>query len=505
MVTMPGLPMFGHGQIEGYHEKYGMEYRRAYWDETPDLHLIERHEREIIPLLHRRHLFSGVGRFLLYDFKTPEGGVNEDVFAYSNRHGGESCLVIYHNKWSEARGWIKTSCAYLDKDSRKLEQKTLGQGLNLNVEEDQFTIFRDHVSGLEYIRNNKRLVEEGLYVELEAFKYHVFLDFRQVVDNEYRQYAQLEAYLNGRGVPNIQEAMKELFLQPIHYPYRDLVNADTFRRTLETIGTLRAEERLSSENKPLEQVEAKIIQLMKEIKHFTQGKADETGLAGEISRKLEVVINLPFLLGQTPMHFRFSPSKRLIPSLYQTFESKATVNWVNVQDWWILFGWLFTHNLGKILVDPHFAERSRSWLDEWSFGKILHQTNQDLGMDTGSSRRAVATVSILTAHQDWAQQLGENEHQTESILRTWLNDNDIQSFLGVNRYRGVLWFNQEAYREFLRWMLTLAIIQILTAEDIPEDQLVDKIADPIRVIEKLIQAEEMSGYQVERLLEALQS
>ena len=36
MATMPGLPMFGHGQIEGYAEKYGMEYRKAYWDETPD-------------------------------------------------------------------------------------------------------------------------------------------------------------------------------------------------------------------------------------------------------------------------------------------------------------------------------------------------------------------------------------------------------------------------------------------------------------------------------------
>ena len=29
MATMPGLPMFGHGQVEGYTEKYGMEYRRA--------------------------------------------------------------------------------------------------------------------------------------------------------------------------------------------------------------------------------------------------------------------------------------------------------------------------------------------------------------------------------------------------------------------------------------------------------------------------------------------
>ena len=29
MSTLPGLPMFGHGQIEGYTEKYGMEYQLA--------------------------------------------------------------------------------------------------------------------------------------------------------------------------------------------------------------------------------------------------------------------------------------------------------------------------------------------------------------------------------------------------------------------------------------------------------------------------------------------
>ena len=68
MITMPGLPMFGHGQIEGYTEKYGMEYRRAYWNETPDWGLVQRHEREIFPLIKRRYMFAGVENFLFYDF-----------------------------------------------------------------------------------------------------------------------------------------------------------------------------------------------------------------------------------------------------------------------------------------------------------------------------------------------------------------------------------------------------------------------------------------------------
>jgi hypothetical protein len=85
MATLPGLPMFGHGQVEGFTEKYGMEYRRAYWDERPDETLVDRHRRQIFPLLKKRYLFSQVHDFLLYDFYSAEGYVNEDVFAYSNK------------------------------------------------------------------------------------------------------------------------------------------------------------------------------------------------------------------------------------------------------------------------------------------------------------------------------------------------------------------------------------------------------------------------------------
>ena len=60
--------MFGHGQIEGFTEKYGMEYRWPRYQEDPDHWLVERHEREVAPLLKRRWLFAESAHFLLYDF-----------------------------------------------------------------------------------------------------------------------------------------------------------------------------------------------------------------------------------------------------------------------------------------------------------------------------------------------------------------------------------------------------------------------------------------------------
>src|SRR6185503_19846783 len=63
MATMPGLPMFGHGQVEGFAERYGMEYRRAYRDEQPDEGLVDHFEAQISPLLHDRWRYAGANDF----------------------------------------------------------------------------------------------------------------------------------------------------------------------------------------------------------------------------------------------------------------------------------------------------------------------------------------------------------------------------------------------------------------------------------------------------------
>ena len=95
--------MFGHGQIEGFSEKYGMEYRYAKWDEQPDSDLIRRHEREIFPHPEATSPVCRRNPFPALRFLCPEGDVNENVFAYSNRSGDERALVVYNNKYEPQR------------------------------------------------------------------------------------------------------------------------------------------------------------------------------------------------------------------------------------------------------------------------------------------------------------------------------------------------------------------------------------------------------------------
>ena len=204
--TLPGLPMYGHGQVEGFREKYGMEFRTPKWDEQPNEGLIAGHDWKIFPILHRRHLFADVEQFFLYDLYTADGHVDENVYAYSNVHDDERGLVIYHNRFADASGWIKTSAAYLDKGTGDLRQKSLAEALSLPFE--GYVIFKDYVTHLEYIRSCEELWSKGMYFELYAYQHHVFMDWRFVDDEKWG--AVYDA-LNGSGVESMQARWDEMF------------------------------------------------------------------------------------------------------------------------------------------------------------------------------------------------------------------------------------------------------------------------------------------------------
>jgi very-short-patch-repair endonuclease/glycosidase len=291
LATLPGLPMFGHGQVEGFSEKYGMEYRRAYRQEQPDAWLVERHRREIFPLLRRRYLFAEVANFRLYDFYAADGTVNEDVLAYSNRHGDERALVIYHNRFATACGWLCTSAAYVDKAAGGLKQDHLGAALGVDSAPDRFCLFRDYVSGLEFIRSSQDLSHKGLYVELEAYKRHVFLDWREVHDDETQRYAHLVAALNGRGVPSIEEALTELLLQPVLGRLEALLAPDLLQR-------LCAQPAAGADAGPLQrgqaatwlEIELPVRDLLAAVTAHTGGNGDVEAVVTQMGREMAVLL-----------------------------------------------------------------------------------------------------------------------------------------------------------------------------------------------------------------------
>ncbi len=167
LATLPGLPMFGHGQFEGYSEQYGMEFRRPQREEWPNAGLLERHRREISPLLHERWRFSGATGFR--QFTAFEGDQpSADVFAYANEAPSgppgvaeRRSLVVFLNRYPRAHVRIPG----------------VAEALRLGDDPEGYLILRDQRAELDYLRQVRDLREHGLELSLDGYGCHVFLAF----------------------------------------------------------------------------------------------------------------------------------------------------------------------------------------------------------------------------------------------------------------------------------------------------------------------------------------
>ncbi len=494
MATLPGLPMFGHGQIEGFAERYGMEFTRAQWDEQPDGNLIARHEREIFPLLHRRATFAGVEHFLLYDFFTPEGQVNEDVIAYSNRHHEDRALVVYHNRYSATSGWIRASVAHIDpsspKSERRLVQRTLGAGLGIPDDPDLYLLLRDHRTGLEFIHNTHEIHSRGIYLELQAYEYHVFIDFRLLPDGAHQEYRRLAEYLRGTGVPSVEAAAQTLLLQPIHDPLRELVHPG-FVKWLRTI--YQANASAGEIEDATRQFQERVRRLAAGIQEMTAQMAPIEPFVADLAGRLETVYRLNGMAAEAALAGENGAIEFINPEKVG-----------ELRRWNLFIGWLISHRLGALAGTERPEEISRSWIDEWQLSRVLAEhLFPTEAWEEADIRQALNLIKVLVSHQGWHRMGKEMIGWPHRLLQHLLGDPEVHTLIRVNRYRDVLWFNKEAYEQLLWWLLIVASIDLLHSATEETAAAWNQIRAAADMISRMILDAATAGYQVEKTIQAL--
>ena len=411
-----------------------MEFRKPLWDESPDPYLQERHRKEISPLLHRRSLFAGMENFLLYDFTTPGGLVEENVLAYSNASGSEHALVVAHNRFASTEGRIRMSASYVVKTSggdRPMIQRSLAQGLGIQDTEGWFTIARDQASGLEYIFSNRELVQNGLRLSLGAYEYHVFLDLRQVEDDGYSSYRQVCDTLNGRGVPGIEEALRELVVQPVLNPFREIANPGYLRYLLDNRLSGAAQDVPTS---LLDEASGKYANLLRGAAQMAHVDGDQSLLVDELRRNIEAALSLPVLDKKFPV-----PGSKTYTAALKALTTGLKPG--QTSHWFALLGWLFVRGIGKLVDLVNYPAVSRSWMDEWHFGRVLEDAARGLGLDEFAANRSTGLIHLLIEQQNWFTAAGRLP--IRQILSAWFGDESIQRFLGVNRHKEVLWLTKK--------------------------------------------------------------
>jgi hypothetical protein len=450
MATMPGLPMFGHGQVEGFGEKYGMEFRRATLEEQPDTALVERHERELFPLLHRRAWFADVADFLAYDFITDSGAIDEHVQAYSNGSGPTRSLVIYHGRFASTKGRIREAVPYARKSAsgaKRMVRRTLADGLGLPNDPNVFAAFRDARTGLEYLRSTRELHEGGFSIALDAYGYHVFWEFREVADGTAGQWRRLAERLAGAGVPSLEAAMREAQLEPVHVALR-AVFADR-HMTAVLDGTATSAE--------FDVLQARLVA-------FLAAVAAATGVDGDA----------PALAATTREH------------VVAAFGAHADgLDRVERAE---LLGWLALSPIGALAPGADVAATSAAWFDELHLAPVLAGGLRSAWLDEGEAWAATDRILALLRlpRPSSVRARGVVARDTRLVER-WLADDAIRAAMGVNTWQGVEWLDRDSFLATVRWAVRLDAIE----SGMPEDEA---------LVDRLAAAAERAGYRVDRLM-----
>ena len=186
MATLPGLPMFGHGQMEGLEEKYGMEYSRSYVDEAVDEGFLQWHRERVVPLLYERRRFSGVAWFSLFAARDGYGERAHHVYAYANRttDGELPSLVVFNNQPNGTRVHLLDTVPFNTgpSDAPVLETRTLAEALGVPRDPDVVVAMWELWGQGWRLICAEQLFDEGLWLDLRPYETQVVLDVRCIPD-----------------------------------------------------------------------------------------------------------------------------------------------------------------------------------------------------------------------------------------------------------------------------------------------------------------------------------
>jgi glycosidase len=410
LATMPGLPMFGHGQIEGFHEKYGMEYKRAYWDEQVDEGLVGGHELWIFPLLRRRWLFSGSENFMFYDFYACDC-INENVFAYSNRAGKHRSLILYHNSFSTAAGWIRESSGFAVKNGNgesEIHRTTLGIALGLTSEEGVYCTFRDHITGLSYLRNAHELYEYGFFAELKEYQFYVFVDFSEIRDDSEGSWGRLCMALEGRGVNCLEDELKQMRYGTLNENFKTVV--ELVQGGMET-------------GLKYTQVVAAVRDFLIELQRLTDEKENIQRSARQFDQQLKMV---QLRLKRAAAMLKIKP----VSKEAKVFQARLNATISSADDRRLLSVWMLMSGMKPGVMEQFGLDCTLHRMLE--MGGALHRIGLLSAMLT------VPEVSAIPTHIFFASACRE--------------------FLDVHESRGTEWFNKERFEELGEWLAMLSLI-----------------------------------------------
>lgn len=468
LATIPGLPMIGHGQIEGFKEKYGMEYQRAYYDEKPNEWFVKEHYRRIFPLLRKRYLFSGVDAFNLYDCYDGSS-VQESIYAFVNGVGSERTLVLVNNQYERCGGTIHKSVEKLSKEDseKKTVITTLAENLSLHFSPNHYVLFDNFSDGMTYIMPSMNVFDSGLTFALNGYEARVYWNIREVEDTD-GVYEKIYSIYKGKGIKDIRVAVGLLRLAPVYKAMEELKSEETFNAIDDII-----------KGKATRVTERTLLLNL----------AEAYSLLYELYPSLDETVKS--MLKVEPKDVDPAPVVKMIKNLAKLFGkngAKVFSSWASIDNTLSL---AFTSALFMLPFSEDQDHRSMMEVsDRLLLEYFFADKVQSLELSENEARALMHEAALLVSSVNMYSEMDNNKNASPvELIAPLLNDSGVMNLTQCNEYRGEIWYNKEAMQKVI---LISTLTYALTRDS--KENIADGFAST------LLEKEINSGYKLRLLL-----
>jgi len=308
-----------------------------------------------------------------------------------------------------------------------------------------FILFRDLISGLEYIRPLSEFSSHGLRVDLGAYDYRVYMDFSVITDED-GSYSRLYDYLHDIGVHTLQDALLDLKFVPLSE------NIDLFCSTLATFSS------------------AKNLNFSNLNRLLSSPLNDLTSNLSGLTVKQK---NLPDNYQKSVL--------TKIQNLEENFQTIFPCDFVSLKLSLVI--WSLLYEIFSQSLIPNIENLSRPLANQPYFSDSLTGGNR---VDINTNLQIIGLLAPALKDSDLA---------IESIINIWFESSISNTTLGLSDYDGITWFNKESFEILLD--LTVSYLLITESPVLFVNQKDDFSAQLTLFRNEVLDRMKMSNYQVE--------
>jgi hypothetical protein len=299
------------------------------------------------------------------------------------------------------------------------------------------------------VRSCRDIHERGLWLALDAYQGHAFWEFRELHDGSAGQWRRLTDRLGGRGVVSLDEALRDLQLEPVHAPLRGLFADGHVAAVID--GTATSED--------LDRLEDRLATLLSAV-------ADATGVTGDA----------------------VDVAARIRDEATGAYRDGASS--LDRSDRAALLGWLVLSRLGAIVPGADVGLTSMAWFDELRLAPVVANGFRAVGFDEAAAWTITDLVHVLLALPRPSSIRGRGRALDLRLMERWLAHGQVRAAMGVNTWEGAEWLDRDRFEGLLGWAVRLDAIE--TGRE-PDRALVTRLA----------RAADTAGYRVDAMLAAL--